>query len=635
MRYLTKSRFAVALECPTKLRFIDDPEFNNTDLTNEFLLSLADGGHQVGALAKTLFPGGIEVDEEGHDAQVARTSALLTSDATLFEAAFSVGSLFARADVLVKSGKQLSLYEVKAKSIDPSKAKFLTSKGKVASDFKDKLYDVAFQRNLLRKNFPDHEIQSNLILVNKTAICDEDGLPQRLTLKREAGRIHVEADASLGNGRLARLLLYTVPVDGFLDRLEKEPLELGGYRFSFQDGIEALASSVNGTPFKPLLGSWCKRCQFVASSPPDQKRNGREICFRELLNIPNDTRIPTTVIELHSNRNIDRLIQQGKRLLTEIEQTDIAFNEDASSISSSHRQWLQVLEAGGERRPTVRSTELKELLGRLRYPVHFVDFETARPTLPYSSGRRPYELIFFQFSRHVLTADGRLQHASQHITALADFNTSVRTLRELQKELSNDDGSILHWYDYERTVLNELRKQIGATPSGIIHDKEALISFIDGVLPRLVDIGRAFESLVFLPGTSGSSSIKAVLPSVLDLAVNATERFASPIYGSANNYTSLNFRNQIWVMRNEQGDCPDPYSLLGERLDDPNLAGLERLETSQDAIKTGGAAMVAFAMLQTPISDAERTRIVGQLYRYCELDTLAMYLALEGIRGSV
>ena len=50
-RYLTKSRFKLALECPTKLYYTGKPEYANTNNENEFLAMLADGGFQVGELA--------------------------------------------------------------------------------------------------------------------------------------------------------------------------------------------------------------------------------------------------------------------------------------------------------------------------------------------------------------------------------------------------------------------------------------------------------------------------------------------------------------------------------------------------------------------------------------------------------
>ena len=47
-RYLTKSRFKLAVECPTKLYYTGKSEYANTNNENEFLAMLADEGFQVG-----------------------------------------------------------------------------------------------------------------------------------------------------------------------------------------------------------------------------------------------------------------------------------------------------------------------------------------------------------------------------------------------------------------------------------------------------------------------------------------------------------------------------------------------------------------------------------------------------------
>ena len=51
--YLTKSRFKLALECPTKLYYANSKNgYFDKNKDNDFLQSLADGGNQVGELAK-------------------------------------------------------------------------------------------------------------------------------------------------------------------------------------------------------------------------------------------------------------------------------------------------------------------------------------------------------------------------------------------------------------------------------------------------------------------------------------------------------------------------------------------------------------------------------------------------------
>ena len=55
-RYLTKSRFKLGLECPKKLFYYDkEDEFPSQKNHNEFLEILAEGGYQVGELAKYFY----------------------------------------------------------------------------------------------------------------------------------------------------------------------------------------------------------------------------------------------------------------------------------------------------------------------------------------------------------------------------------------------------------------------------------------------------------------------------------------------------------------------------------------------------------------------------------------------------
>ena len=59
--YLTKTRFKLATECPTKLFYTGKPEYADQSSVDPFLKALAEGGFQVGELAKAYHPGGYEV----------------------------------------------------------------------------------------------------------------------------------------------------------------------------------------------------------------------------------------------------------------------------------------------------------------------------------------------------------------------------------------------------------------------------------------------------------------------------------------------------------------------------------------------------------------------------------------------
>lgn len=66
--YLTKSRFKQAAECQTKLYYAVRPDiYADQGRDDAFLEALKAGGFQVGALAKFMVPGSVEVTATGHD----------------------------------------------------------------------------------------------------------------------------------------------------------------------------------------------------------------------------------------------------------------------------------------------------------------------------------------------------------------------------------------------------------------------------------------------------------------------------------------------------------------------------------------------------------------------------------------
>lgn len=642
MRYLTKSRFSLALQCPTKLDFADDPNYANADLDNEFLLALAEGGHQVGALAKCLFPDGIEVSAIGHDAQVVETEQLLRrEEITLFEAAIRVGRLFMRADLLHKAGNVIELFEVKAKGFDPLDPQIVGKRGDFLSGMKPYLQDVAFQRYVLRKAFPEFTIRAHLVMPNKTAVCPEPNLTQRLQICKADHRVRIEVDPSLQDGVLARQILCIVPVDDYIDQLERLPMEMGRWISAFDEGIEELARRLDVEPYQPRLGSQCKSCQFHATSNElaAGKLDGRQRCLSAIFGVTAEQAFGGTVFDLYAFRRIEELLEAGKLLLVDVEPEDLNFADKPGEIGLSHRQWLQSEEARGiAAEPFVKVDSLRDAVESLVYPLHFVDFETSRPALPFHAHRRPYEQLLFQFSHHRLDANGSLRHATEHLSDLLAALPNFETVRALKSAVGCDAGSVLHWWDHERTVLREVRNQLTASSQEEVHDRDELVAFIDGLLGtnaapgRLFDLGRLVHRTVFFPGTHGSSSLKKVLPALLSSSPYLQARYGNPIYGATGGIPSLNFSNQIWIRRDEHGQIVDPYRLLGERIDDLELVGIENLEDDANVVADGGAAMVAYGLLQSGLLDpAAQQRLRAQLLCYCELDTLAMVMAWEGI----
>ena len=105
------------MECPAELNYTGNSEYTNSNLEDEFLRALADGGFQVGEVAKLWESDGIEITARHQAQQIAQTVALRSKYmVTLYEATLNVDHLLARVDILLKRGNRIDLIEVKAKS---------------------------------------------------------------------------------------------------------------------------------------------------------------------------------------------------------------------------------------------------------------------------------------------------------------------------------------------------------------------------------------------------------------------------------------------------------------------------------------------------------------------------------------
>ena len=167
---LSKSRFKSAVECPRKLTYLDDKRYASTFDDSDFLNALADGGYQVGTLAKLMYPEGVEVTSLP-DAQVADTLALLSRPSiVLFEPTFRHENLLIRVDILVKNGDDVQLIEVKSKSLHPARG-FRGAKGGINAEWRPYLEDVAFQTYVLSKAMPAWSVTPFLMLVDPSAVC--------------------------------------------------------------------------------------------------------------------------------------------------------------------------------------------------------------------------------------------------------------------------------------------------------------------------------------------------------------------------------------------------------------------------------------------------------------------------------
>ncbi len=215
-RYLTKSRFLLALDCPAKLFYTGKDQYPNRNSDNEFLEALAKGGFQVGALAKCYFPEGHDIETLDYDQAVAETNELLQQEnVVIFEAAIQVNRFFIRVDILEKKENTVNLIEVKSKSFDGnSSLDMKNKKGFLDTKWKPYVYDVAFQKHVTSLARPEWNIHAYLMLADKNKVANVEGLNQRFLLRDHADeRTFVEYVGDVSKAGLGEEILTHVNVD--------------------------------------------------------------------------------------------------------------------------------------------------------------------------------------------------------------------------------------------------------------------------------------------------------------------------------------------------------------------------------------------------------------------------------------
>lgn len=648
-RYLTKSRFKLALECPTKLFYTGKTEvYADRKREDEFLQALADGGFQVGELAKVMFPDGIEITSRSHDEQVAETARLLERDeVTLFEAAIRHGHLFARVDVLRKSGSQIELIEVKAKSFDSTTERsFRGARGGIDGGMKPYLQDVAFQCHVLGLAYPQFRASSFLMLADKAKICSVDGLNQRFRIRRVDGRPVVNVAPGTEARTIGTPVLASVNVDDLIDEILREPIEAQGATGTLPELAARWAEHYRtDTRIPPTIGAQCAKCEFRADRPEPGARSGLHECWREAVGFTEADFDQGTVLDLWNFRGKQPLIEQRVLRLADVPLDVLGDQGGADGLSRDRRQAMQVTGRWPGRPEFFIDTPLmRREMERWDFPLHFIDFETARVAIPFFAGQRPYANIAFQFSHHVVEADGRVEHQSQFLSTTPGRKPNYDFVRALQAALGTK-GTVFMWSPHENTTLNAILEELEQDPMPP-PDSAALGVFIRSLTTRkvgkghveagsraLVDLCRLAERAFFHPATKGSNSIKKVLPAVMQSSDYLKQRYSQPIYGAKGGIPSLNFVDQVW-WQEAQGTVVDPYRLLPPVFSDLPREVVDALEADDDLeIAQGGAATTAYARLQfEDIAPQERRSIEAALLRYCELDTLAMVMAYEAWR---
>ncbi|MCB0404861.1 MAG: DUF2779 domain-containing protein, partial [Bdellovibrionales bacterium] len=166
-------------------------------------------------------------------------------------------------------------------------------------------------------------------------------------------------------------------------------------------------------------------------------------------------------------------------------------------IPRSKPEQLQAVRSGAA---VLDVAGLSSFLAALRYPLHFLDFETIGYGIPRFAGMAPYDQLPFQYSCHVLESpQATLQHREYLAAGSGDCRPELaeRLLADLGRR-----GSILAFNQgFEKARLVELAAFLPECAAAV-----------EQLLDRFVDLKDAFTKYYYHPEFHGSFSLKDVLP---------------------------------------------------------------------------------------------------------------------------
>ncbi|MBA3662813.1 MAG: DUF2779 domain-containing protein [Bacteroidetes bacterium] len=421
--HLSKSAFIRGLICHKALFYAwFYPELAE-DMTPQ-KQNLFDIGHEVEAVARTLFPDGkdMSIDTTSTRQVIQNTQiALAFGEKVLYQASFGSSSGYCRTDILINDKKRI-LYEVKSST--------------KCTDVQ--IIDVAFQYFIMKEaGYPPDEVY--LMYLNNEYVRGKNLSVTKLFKTEDVLQsvLNMQEDIPRGIKEMKDMLEKVIPPD-------------------------------------KNIGLHCDKpftCDF------------RKHCWKH---IPSD-----------SIFDIARLTKKKKFELYEV--GIIQLEDIPSTTKLNHNQQMQVRMAL-EKSHVVDKEKIQGFVSTLDYPLYFLDFESIQPAIPRFPKTKPYQQITFQYSLHIQSAEGDVNHLEFLADPHKDFR--LQLLRQLLKDTEGVGTIVTYNMAFEIGRMKELAVQFPKYQEEIYNR-----------ISRTKDLMVVFRDRHYYHhAMKGSYSIKNVLP---------------------------------------------------------------------------------------------------------------------------
>lgn len=242
-----------------------------------------------------------------------------------------------------------------------------------------------------------------------------------------------------------------------------------------------------------------------------------------------------TTMPEYSIYEISRISAKKLGLLVENEQ--LAIIDIPISFELNLNQQRQIASVKQEQ-PIINQTSIKRELNKLKFPLHFMDYETYASAIPRLDGLSPHKHLVFQVSIHTLTETGTLSHFEY---LLDEMKMPIDMIKAMQ-EFTGTTGTFISWHASFEIGRNK----------DLIEWLPQFTNYLTYINGHTFDLETIFKNDYIDYRFHGSSSIKRVLPilcpdiSYSDLEIN-NGTMALDTWGRM--ILDINFKEDIEVTR--------------------------------------------------------------------------------------
>lgn len=300
------------------------------------------------------------------------TRAHLEKDRTIFEGSIIESNFVVRPDVLIRKGNTLYIIEVKSKIGNIRQHRegkmFINMYGDVRAAYKEIVYDLAFQVEVLRLAFPNLSIVPYFLLPEEQARSSKE----EVTAARNEEQISLpEGDEDVLKTRRSKSVLKFFPAGQAIERI----------RATASATMDVMSAAwKSGKRPTPRLRYGCRNCEFRLKG--SESDDGYHRCWGALAKPKPHLFDLHQLYQLKTPENkqallADQKIQEGKTSLFDIVESDLHGEHAARqrlqlNCQKSGKEWID--------------PKLGEEIAKLQWPIAFLDFETSMAAIPGTPG---------------------------------------------------------------------------------------------------------------------------------------------------------------------------------------------------------------------------------------------------------